>query len=213
MEKEYINFIYDITNITIFCNQKITKVQKMASNIASQHSNIIQLYGSRFDGFSIGIYHINPKNDIPFSRNELVIYQNERCRNMTEAFILRDIDFSFVVKNKSIFKIGLFAFHPKHITYSEIKSYYAKNKSLPRNGDVFEDFGIYDINFDLSSLIFESDTHFMVKHNFMKFQFYFMKLDRNAHQDIYHRYHISENSDELLYYISNPIISFDIYDL
>jgi hypothetical protein len=172
---------------------------------------------SKLDGFSLGIYHIyednqNPKN-MPFSRYPMVINQSmfEQNRNVN-AIIMRDIEFSFLLRSKCRFQIGLFAFHPKYMKYNDIKHYYADHRVLPQNDLYLYDMGIHDLEFNIGNMVLKNDSHFIVKSGALKFTFYFMELDRNEHYHLYQKEGIMNNSDERLFYISNPNIYFALSD-
>lgn len=174
--------------------------------------------GHIFDGFSIGIYqyHLNKKN-MPFSRNPMVIVQGDGSE--VNGMIIRDMDFSFLLRNNSNFTIGLFAYNPKAIHYDEIKRHYAAKSALPENSASFFDFGHYHLNFNLQNMHMSDDHHFMIKScnregtNEVTFVFYCMPLDRKQHEMHYVREGISKESNEILYYISNPDIRFDLNSL
>jgi hypothetical protein len=177
---------------------------------------IIDSIRSQLDGFSIGIYHIHSdnkyQNTMPFSRSSMIITKNQDSCDIIEAQILRDLDFSFVLRSKCNFQIGLFAFHPKYMNYDSIKRHYAQNRTLPQNCQNFYDMGIYDLDFNVMNLISNDDTHFVVKSKNLKFVFYYMKLNRKEHSDIYRKEGIMNDSDETLYYTSNPHIYIDLND-
>ncbi len=183
---------------------------------ATQPSTTILSAHSRLDGFSVGIYHIYSdnryQNTMPFSRSPMIITKNQYSCDVIEAQILRDLDFSFVLRSKCTFQIGLFAFHPKYMNYDSIKQHYAQHCALPQNSENFYDMGIHDLEFNVMNLVSSDATHFIVKSNHLKFVFYYMKLDRNEHPDIYRKEGIMNNSDETLYYVSNPHIYIDLND-
>jgi hypothetical protein len=167
-----------------------------------------------FDGYSLGIYYIDPKSShFHFARNAMVITQNLGSY-MVSGSILRDLDFSFALENKESFQVGLFLFNPKRITYEEVKSCYQKDLPIP--DEFFYVLGVYTLEFHSSSLVLESECRFILKAmnrnhvNFVKFSFYFMKMERTDRPEVFSN--VSTKTD-VLYYISNPIVEFNLDDL
>lgn len=168
-----------------------------------------------YDGYSMGIYYIDPKSsNAHFSRSAFVITQRLGYDSMVNGSILRDLDFSFALENKESFQIGLFLFNPKRITYEEVKGCYQRD--VPISDEFFYMVGVYRLEFHATSLVLESECRFILKSmnqqgiNFVKFSFYFMKMNRAEHPEVFT--HVSSKTDTL-YYISNPIVEFNLEDL
>ncbi len=169
-----------------------------------------------YDNFSVGVYCIrnadgNDKSKMAFPSKPMVI--NHDTDSVTCGYI-RDMDFSFIVQSDTSFQVGLFLYNPKYIKMSEVRDCYRKDGILPNNSDYFQNIGIYTINFDVNNFN-ENDikrNHFTVNQtsddnrNYMKFDFYFMKLDEKEHSSI-----VKDRKD--IYYISNPFVTFNPNDI
>ncbi len=165
-----------------------------------------------YDNFSLGIYCIrnadgSDKSKMAFPSKPMMI--NHDTNSVTCSYI-RDLDFSFIVQNGTSFQVGLFLYNPKYIKMNDVRDVYRKDGILPNNCDYFHNIGVYTIKFDVNNFN-ENDVkrnHFNVYQssddntNYLKFDFYFMKLDENNHRDI-----LRGRND--IYYISNPFITFN----
>lgn len=165
-----------------------------------------------YDNFSLGIYvprsaEGSGPDHSSFPSKPMMIHHDT---DSISGSYMRDLDFSFIVKNGTSFEVGLFLYNPKYIKMSNVRDTYKKEGVLPNNYDYFHDIGLYTIDFDVNNLN-ENDlkrNHFNVEkrsennRNYMKFDFYFMKLDENKHQDI-----LRDRTN--IYYISNPFVTFN----
>lgn len=165
-----------------------------------------------YDNFALGIYvprsaEGSGPDHSSFSSKPMMIHHHT---DSISGSYIRDIDFSFTVKNGTSFEVGLFLYNPKYIKMSNLRDTYKKEGVLPNNCDYFHDIGLYTIDFDVNNLN-ENDlkrNHFNVEktsennRNYMKFDFYFMKLDENQHN------HITRGKSDI-YYLSNPYVTFN----
>ena len=74
---------------------------------------------------------------------------------------------------------------------------------------------IENIDFNSATLVKDGEYRFIVKpvsNHYIKFSFYFMMLNRDEHKSLYIRENIPDDSDEVLYYISNPYVEFNLTD-
>ena len=169
-----------------------------------------------YDNFSLGIYCIRSaegsgKSHAAFPSKPMMIQHDT---NSINGSFMRDIDFSFIVKNDTSFEIGLFLYDPKYIKMMDIRDFYKQDGVLPNNSDYFHNIGIYTIHFDVNNMNNEQvkQHHFNVhqtsndNRNFMKFDFWFMKLDEDKHSDL-----LRGRND--IYYISNPHVTFNPNDI
>lgn len=164
-----------------------------------------------YDNFSLGIYCMRSaegsgKSHSAFPSKPMMIHHDT---NSVNGSYMRDLDFSFIVKNGTSFQVGLFLYNPKHIKIGNIRDLYKKDGILPNNSDYFYDIGIYTIDFDVNNMN-ENEVkrnHFNIEQtsddnrNYMKFDFYFMKLDEDKYSDLLHG-----RTD--IYYLSNPSVTF-----
>lgn len=168
-----------------------------------------------YDNFSLGIYCLrsaqgNGKEHSSFPSKPMMINDTD---SITGSY-MRDLDFSIPVENSTSFQVGLFLYNPKYIKMNDVRNCYKKDGILPNNSDYFHDIGIYTINFDVNN---RSDddikrNHFRINQtsdnnrNYIKFDFYCMKLDENQHS------HLLQGRKNL-YYMSNPFVTFNLNDI
>jgi hypothetical protein len=165
-----------------------------------------------YDNFSLGIYSSRnadtaQKSFTPFGAKPMMI--NHDTNSITGSYI-RDIDFSFTVKNGTTFEVGLFLYNPKYMKISTIRDHYKKEGVMPNNFEHFHHIGLYTIHFDVNNMN-ENDinrNHFTFEQasdanrNPIKFDFYFMHLDANKYD------YIAQGRNDI-YYLSNPFVTFN----
>ncbi len=169
-----------------------------------------------YDNFALSIYTSrnadgSGKSFSAFPSKPMMI--NHDTDSISGSY-MRDLDFSFVVENGTSFEVGLFLYNPKYIKIPKIRDHYKQHGVLPNNCDYFHDIGLYTINFDVNNMN-ENDVkrnHFNVEQtsdqnsNYIKFDFYMMKLDENQFG------HITRGRNNL-YYLSNPFVTFNPNDI
>ncbi len=171
----------------------------------------------RYDTFSLGICSIRSaegsgKSHSAFPSKPMMIHHDTDANgtNTIQGSYIRDLDFSFIVENNTSFQVGLFLYNPKYMKMSDVRDCYRKDGLFPNNSDYFHNIGIYTIKFDVNNMN-ESDikrNHFIAyqksdnNQNYMKFDFYFMKLNEEDHS------HILRGRSNI-YYISNPFVTFN----
>jgi hypothetical protein len=169
-----------------------------------------------YDNFSLGIYCTRSaegsgKSHAAFPSKAMMIDHDTHSIN---GSYIRDIDFSFIVKNGTSFQIGLFLYNPKNIKMINIRDYYKEHGILPNNSNYFHNIGLYTIDFDVNNMDENNlkRNHFNIEQtsddnrNYMKFDFYFMKLNENQHSNL-----LRGRND--IYYISNPFVTFNPNDI
>lgn len=166
-----------------------------------------------YDNFSLGIYSSRNANGSgksfsAFPSKPMMIHHDT---DSISGSYMRDLDFSFIVKNGTTFEIGLFLYNPKNIKIENIRDYYKQHGILPNNSNYFHHIGLYTIDFDVNNIDenYVKRNHFNVKQpsdnnrNYMKFDFYFTKLDENQHG----------HGKRDIYYLSNPFVMFNPNDI
>ncbi len=165
-----------------------------------------------YDNFSLGIYCTrsaqgNGKDHSAFPSKPMMINHDTDAIN---GSYLRDLDFSFIVENGTSFQVGLFLYNPKYIKMDDVRNCYRKNGILPNNCDYFHDIGLYTIKFDVNNM---NENELKYNHyrfeqasdnnrNYIKFDFYFMRLDESEHSHIL-------RGRKNIYYLSNPFVHFN----
>ncbi len=169
-----------------------------------------------YDNFSLGIYcprnaEGSGKSYSAFPSKSMII--NQEDDSITGSY-MRDMDFSFIVKNNTSFEVGLFLYNNKHIKMQNIRDYYKTHGIVPNNSNNFHHIGIYTIDFDVNNIsdFDRKRNHFNISQpsddnrNYMKFDFYFMYMDPNQHQNV-------TRGRNDIYYISNPTVTFNIDEI